>query len=479
MTKNVALCIHGHFYQPPRHDPITGEIPNEPGAEPYHNWNERIHAECYEPNARLGNFERISFDIGPTLFTWMETYAPHTVQAIISQDRANVERFGVGNAMAQAYNHTILPLAAYTDKVTQVRWGIAEFEHRFGRKPEGMWLPETAVDTETLCVLADHGITFTILAPWQAQDPHLDTGRVYRVPLPHGRSINVFFYHPSLSSMVSFDPTATANADEFFATRVRPLLEQPTPDGEPRLVLLASDGELYGHHQPFRDYFLQYLLTATAPAHGVDVTYPARWIGQHPPRATMHIRDHTSWSCHHGVLRWSGMCPCTPDGGAWKEAFRDAMNRIGAALDGVYIEHVQPYIANVWELRHRYIEVILGYRAAEDLVWEMAGKRLDADITQAILLLLKSQHARQQMFTSCGWFFEDFDRIEPKNNVAYVAQAVWFAQQATHRALAPGAAARLRAVMSTRTGLRGDTVFWQQWARWEEITNAYVRHHLR
>ena len=170
-----SLIIHGHFYQPPREDPLTGEIPIEPGAAPYRNWNERIHAQCYYPNALLHNFAGISFNIGPTLIEWMFDYDPETEASIVEQNRANLEAYGVGNAMAQAYNHTILPLASHHDKITQVRWGIADFELRFGQKPQGMWLPETGVDDETLAVLADCGIEFTILAPWQADTPNLDS----------------------------------------------------------------------------------------------------------------------------------------------------------------------------------------------------------------------------------------------------------------------------------------------------------------
>ena len=257
----LSLSIHGHFYQPPREDPITGRIPNEVGAHPYHNWNERIHAECYRPNAELGNFERISFNIGPTLFEWMKKYDPTVHDLIVTQDRVNVQQYGVGNAIAQAYHHTLLPLASREDKVTQIYWGIADFEYRFGRKPQGMWLPETAVDLETLSLLADHGIEFTILAPWQAERDHLDTTEAYRVDLPQGRNITVFFYHSELSSCVSFNPTATANADFFSKDQILThYLPKKSRSNVPQLLLIASDGELYGHHQQFRDRFLAHLV---------------------------------------------------------------------------------------------------------------------------------------------------------------------------------------------------------------------------
>ena len=200
---NHAFTVHGHFYQPPREDPLTGKIPHEPGATPYLNWNERIHDHDYKPNAVLGNFERISFNVGPTLLDWMAEYDPRTVQQIVEQDRWNIERNGIGNAIAQSYNHTILPLASREDKITQVRWGIADFAHRFGHAPLGMWLPETAVDEETLQILADNKILFTILAPWQADTNLLDTSQPYQVPLKNNKSISVFFYDQDLSTRVS------------------------------------------------------------------------------------------------------------------------------------------------------------------------------------------------------------------------------------------------------------------------------------
>ncbi len=234
-------------------------IPQEPGAAPYRNWNERIHDHDYRPNAILGNFERISFNIGPTLLDWMADYDPRTVQQIIDQDRWNFERQGVGNAIAQSYNHTILPLASREDKITQVRWGIADFEHRFGHMPLGMWLPETAVDEETLQILADNKIQFTILAPWQADANLLDTSQPYLVPLKNKKNITVFFYDQDLSTRISFDPAATSNADLFITQYLLPKY-QPNGNDIPKLVLVASDGELYGHHQPFRDKFLSYLM---------------------------------------------------------------------------------------------------------------------------------------------------------------------------------------------------------------------------
>ena len=458
------ICVHGHFYQPPREDPLTREIPVESGASPFPNWNERIYAECYRPNAELGNFGRISFNIGPTLCEWMASTHPDTLNAIISQDRENMRLHGVGNAMAQPYHHSILPLASYRDKVTQVSWGIADFEHRFGRKPQGMWLPETAVDLETLCVLTDHGIEYTILAPWQAEAENLDDTQPYRVDLPGGRHMTVFFYHAGVSSGVSFNPDLTVNADHFAS---RELARQFPPAGTrrkgPRLMLIASDGELYGHHQPLRDHFLQHLLNHASEPAGLKPTFPALWLKSNPPKRTVRIRENTSWSCHHGVERWRGKCECTPGDGQWKYRLREAFNRLAASLDDIYAREAGAFTPDVWKFRDAYIAVLLGQRNPEDLIWEQAGRRLDAEQTARLRKLLEAQYERQRMFASCAWFFEDFDRIEPRNAVAYATQAARLTCQATGVDLSEQLVKNLSKVTSSRTALKGDTVFRRYW----------------
>jgi hypothetical protein len=468
-----SLCIHGHFYQPPREDPITGLIPQEVGAAPYQNWNERIHAECYRPNADLGNFERMSFNVGPTLFEWMESHDPETYQKILAQDNANVERYGVGNAMAQAYNHTILPLATLADKRTQVKWGMADFFHRFGRKPEGMWLPETAADLETLAVLAEQGIQFTILAPWQGVVDQLDTLEPYLVDLGGGKSIVVFFYNSELSSLISFVAQATTNADAFVTHHLlRNYDNAKTRQGQPQLVLLASDGELYGHHKPFRDRFLAHLVNGGRSNAGIQAIYPGLWLKQWKPGRSIEIHNATSWSCHHGVTRWTGKCDCTPGNGDWKATLRQVFDRLAEAVDNIYSETVSTLVPDPLALRDRYIEVMLGQTSGVELIHEMVGKTLPPDATGKILLLLEAQRERQRMFTSCGWYFEDFARIEPKNNIAYAAQAIRLTYKATNINLAPQAAAELQHVLSDRTGLRGDDIFWQQYNRAEAENGA-------
>jgi Domain of unknown function (DUF3536)/Glycosyl hydrolase family 57 len=455
-----ALSIHGHFYQPPREDPITGLIPAEHGASPYHNWNERIHAECYLPNAKLGNFEKISFNIGPTLFSWMNTYDPSTIRLIAAQDHTNLQRNGVGNAIAQAYNHTILPLASHEDKITQVEWGIADFEHKFGRKPIGMWLPETAADMETLNILAEHGIEFTILAPWQAETNQLDVTEPYRVALSAGKSISVFFYHQGLSTGVSFNPSLTSNADEFVRNVILPTyISEKEQRGEPQLLLIASDGELYGHHQHFRDRFLAHLVNGASSSVGLDRSYPALWLKKFPARSWVSIREGTSWSCSHGVERWRGDCGCTPGDGRWKGYLRQAFNRLARQLDKVYTDSLRMNHIDPFKLRNSYIHVVLGQLPVEDLIFQSAGKKLEREQVRQIRLLLEAQRERQRVFTSCGWYFDDFSRTESRNNVAYATQALRLTYLATGVNLSEQFKADLRYVVSRKTGLRGDIVF--------------------
>ena len=461
-----ALCIHGHFYQPPRENPLTGLIPLEAGAAPFNNWNERIHSECYRPNAELGNFERISFNVGPTLLSWMKLYDAVTYRRILLQDRSNVERFGVGNAMSQAYHHTILPLASRMDKETQVAWGIADFEHRFGRKPAGMWLPETGADTETLEVLAEQGIEFTILAPWQADTENLDATQPYWVSLPSGKRLAVFFYHAGLSAGVSFDQGMTSNAHDFALKNVSGHFNGNGRAHEPQLLLVASDGELYGHHQVFRDWFLAYLVNGAGARAGVQLTYPALWLRQHPPTQEIRIRENTSWSCHHGVARWAGDCGCLLESGHWKKYLRRAFDNLAEQLDCAYAETMFAFGLEPWKLRNGYIYFLLSETPLASVVQKASldqaaslGNALSAESLSTIQMLLKAQFNRQRMYTSCGFFFEDFDRIEPKNSVAYAVHAIRLTKQATGVDLSTGFRFDLSRVASERSRLRGDQVF--------------------
>jgi alpha-amylase/alpha-mannosidase (GH57 family) len=319
-------------------------------------------------------------------------------------------------------------------------------------------LPETAVDQETLQILAENGIRFTILAPWQADsETVLDTGTPYQVKLANQQSIAVFFYDQDLSTRISFDPAATVNADTFIQQFLIPKYQNHASE-TPELVLVASDGELYGHHQPFRDKFLSYLLGGALSQNPIETTYPALWLEKYPPKRFIQVRSNTSWSCHHGVTRWKGACGCTPHG-EWKAPLRQALAQISELVDEQYLLGTSAYIQDPWELRHEYIHVVLGDMKPAELIRSKAAQKLDAEIIQSIDLLLQAQYERQRMFTSCGWFFDDFDRIEPRNNVSYTAQAVWLTYQATGADLSTKASALLRQVKSWRTGNRADAVF--------------------
>lgn len=405
----------------------------------------------------------------------MQDYDSLTSRKISEQDAANVSRHGVGNAMAQAYHHTILPLASLQDKITQVNWGIADFEQRFHRRPQGMWLPETGADLETLDVLARQGIQFTILAPWQAEQEGVDVTQPYRVQLPGGRQITVFFYQQELSGRISFDAGVTTNADRFAEFYLQAHFNpEKQRRGESQIVLLASDGELYGHHQYLRDHFLARLVDGASSSLGIQPTFPALWLKEHPARQEMRIRERTSWSCHHGVTRWMGKCACTPGEANWKAQLRYSLERAAGEIDRLFVQAVQPMIADPWELRHRYIQVILGNMSADRLIEDMAGRALTSSQVLRIERLLEAQRERQRVFTSCGWFFEDFDRIEPRNNVAYAAQAVYLTRLATGVDLEPFVREDLRRVVSERSGLSAEQVFERHLRRAEGVKDRKI-----
>lgn len=471
-----AICIHGHFYQPSREDPNTGEIANEDGAGPYRNWNEKIHEDCYRPNAELGNFERISFDIGPTLINWMLSHDPATLAKIVSQERANYIRNGVGNGMALPYHHTILPLAARHDKVTQIRWGIADFINRFGHNPKGMWLPEAAVDSETLSLLAQNGIEFIILAPWQIMEPDADPSNPYWIELPNDQRLAVFIYQQDLSMRVSFDSGSTHNADQFINDFVYPsfLIGGSRREGD-QFLILASDGELYGHHQPFRDQFLSHLTSNGVHSHDYEIAYPGLWLIDNQPQKSVHVVENTSWSCHHGIARWKEPCGCTPNGD-WKTQLRKAMSNIGAAIDAQYLQAVQPFLSEPWELLYQYIDVMHGKMSMKDLICGKFEIHCDEDELRKLDFILRAQLNKQRIFASDGWFFEDFDRLEPRKNVIYAAQAVWWTRHATGVDLIPQSRRWLSLVRSWRSGLSAEMVFnWQiDRVRYEQLSFPFV-----
>jgi alpha-amylase/alpha-mannosidase (GH57 family) len=447
------LAIHGHFYQPPREDPFTGRLPRERGAEPFRNFNEKIAAECYRPNAELGNYERISFDLGPTLASWLERYTPNTYAAIVAQERAHFERHGLSNAMAQVYSHAIMPLATAHEQRIQAAWGIADFRHRFGHAPDGMWLAETAADSVSLGVLLDHGIEYTVLAPWQAVEP-IDPSEPYWVRLADGRRIAAFFYHGELSGRVSFDSSLTTNADVFGLKDLpRHVDRERAARGDSQLILIATDGELYGHHLPYRDKFLAHLLEVSAISRGFEVTSLGRFLAAHPPRREVTLAEATSWSCHHGVDRWRGNCACIDGDGEWKWYLRQALTRLATRLDTLYDAAARRLLRDPWIAEEEYIWVRLGETSREAFWSEHARDQKSG--SRRAFALLQAQYYRHLMFASCAWFFEDLDRIEPRNAIGYGLRALREAERVHRLDLLTAYASDLRSARSAETGRTG------------------------
>jgi alpha-amylase/alpha-mannosidase (GH57 family) len=443
------LCLHGHFYQPPREDPFSGQIPIEAAATPYANFNEKITEECYRPNAEAGNFDSINFDLGPTLAAWLENAHPDVYQRIITADRNHVARYGTGNAMAQAYNHTILPLASSRDKRTQIAWGLSDFRHRFGRDATGMWLAETAVDIETLDLLAQYGITYTVLAPWQAAEP-VDTSEPYIVPLRDGRSITVFFFNAPLSGGVSFDWDMTSNADLFAADFLpRHLVQSKRDAGEAQLILIATDGELYGHHKHWRDKFLTHLITTGAPVYGFEICTLEQYMRQYPATKEVSLRLPSAWSCGHGVARWDTGCECTEGDSSWKGALNHALRNLAVKHNRLFEQYTGEALRDPWAARDDYLPVRSGWEPLEGF-WARHGTDQHPLKIQRTLLLLEAQYYGQCSFTSCGFFFEDLDRIEPRNNIAFARRAISLVWQALGIDLQADFVNDLRAVKSWR-----------------------------
>jgi len=425
VTARPRLIVHGHFYQPSRADPWSDIVPAEPAAAPYRDWNERIDAECYRPNVERGNLSRISFDLGPTLATWLARADPTTYGGILASDQPGAR------AMAQAYHHSILPLASMADRRTEIRWGLRDFELRFGRPAKGLWLPETAVDLATLRILAEEGVEYTILAPWQAADAELDHRRPHRVVLGGGRSIVVAFYDAGMSGAVSFDGSATADADRFAAEHVAPrLADAEFDDGTPALAVIATDGELFGHHRSFRDLFLQRLV---APQASLAVTRPFDVVGfataleerEDRPFPETTIVERTSWSCHHGIARWSSECPDATDG-RWKGPLRSALDRLAAGIDAVSEDVVRRRRLDADLLdpaRDAYVDVVFGAIGSEAFA-ARALPEAGAEDRSAFMSVLDAQRWRLAMFASDGWFWEDPSRSETAQILRAAARAV-------------------------------------------------------
>lgn len=446
----TRVVIHGHFYQPPREDPRTGLIDAQPSAAPFHDWNERVHAESYLSNVFadletpdgeqvVNTFERISFNVGPTLMSWMEKFHPRTYQRIIRADEKSIERLGFGNAIAQPFHHTILPLSNMRDVRTQVHWGLEEFKHRFGRDPLGIWLPETAANDDVLRVLMEQGVTFTILAPWQAgrwREPGgrwksaakegFDTRVPYRFNHPDGsgRSISLFFYDADIARAIAFE-NATASAEGLIA-----MFEERSA-GDDGIVHAATDGETYGHHQKFGEIGLAYALFVEAAKRGVTVTNCAAHLAEHPAELEVELvpGDGSSWSCVHGVERWRSSCGCTTGGEPdwdqeWRAPLREGLDVVRDAADETFERLGAEYFVDPWSARDAYVGVVLGAEKIDDLLAAQTGRPLDEDARRKAALLLELQRASMSMFTSCGWFFADIAGIETKQVLRYAARTL-------------------------------------------------------
>jgi len=461
------VCIHGHFYQPPRENPWSGEIEPQPSAHPQRDWNERITRECYRPNtaARLldaggraartvNNYAGISFNFGPTLLSWLERHAPDVYRSILDADGKS--RAG----LAQVYNHMIAPLATARDRACQVFWGARDFEHRFGRPPAGMWLPETAVDLGTLEALADADIRFTILAPHQARrvrgageegwrevdEQTLDTTLPYEQRLPSGRTIALFFYHGPVARGVAFEGLLEDGGR--FAERLRGILPEETD--LPRLAHIATDGESYGHHHKFGEMGLAAALAHLGRAADLETCHYASFLARHGVRHEVEIVENSSWSCSHGVERWRGDCGCGACEGAslsWRAPLREAFDWLRDSLSAPYEEHAGRLVRDPWEARRLSVDLLHGHSGFLD---DQARRPLDAAGREQLCRLLELQRLVMLTYTSCGWFFDDLARIETIQVLRYAGRAVELARECLDLDLEPGLLKRLAAARSVR-----------------------------
>ena len=471
------VCVHGHFYQPPRENPWLETVELQESAAPYHDWNERITSECYAPNGAsritnqkneivriINNYARISFNFGPTLLSWLEDFAPRTYRMIQDADTASAERFGGhGSAIAQGYNHIIMPLASERDARTQIRWGIADFEHRFGRKPEGMWLAETAVNRNVLDLLAQEGIKFTILAPHQcartrklpaaetgkgrkktaeapAEQPWIDTPSAtvdttqpYLVKLNEGRSIAVFFYDGPVSRAVAFE--GVLNNGEDFARRLLTGIHTDRSPETPQLSHIATDGESYGHHHKHGEMALSYALYWLEQQGIARITNYGEFLAKFPPVCEAEVAEDTSWSCAHGVERWRSNCGCNGGKAGWNQLWRaplrnalDLLRDRTAPLAELVAERL---FKDLWAARDAYINVVLdrGEDSIERFFHEHATHELSPAERVTAFELLELERHTQLMYTSCGWFFDEVSGIETVQIIAYAGRVLQIAEQ--------------------------------------------------
>ena len=455
-----SICIHGHFYQPPRENPWLEAIEIQDSAYPYHDWNERVTAECYAPNSAsrlldgngliidiVTNYANISFNFGPTLLSWMEKHSAEVYASILAADKQSMgSRGGHGNAIAQVYSHAIMPLANSRDKHTQVRWGISDFSSRFKRSPEGMWLAETAVDMETLEILAEEGIKFTVLAPHQASrvrktgsgrwkdvgGGRIDPTRAYLCPLPSGRKITIFFYDSPISRAVAFE--GLLNKGEDFANR---LISGFSDMREWEQVLsVATDGESYGHHHKFGDMALAHALHHIEKNALARLTNYGEFLEKKPPLHEVQILENTSWSCSHGVERWRNDCGCNTGGHpgwnqGWRASLKETLDWLRDELSPLFEKKVGEYLKDPWAARDDYIDVILDRSQESIAVFFKKHSLRDLNDAEKTVLLeaMEIQRHALLMYTSCGWFFDDLSGIETLQIIQYAGRAIQLAEK--------------------------------------------------
>jgi alpha-amylase/alpha-mannosidase (GH57 family) len=463
------ICIHGHFYQPPRENPWLESVELQDSAFPYHDWNERITSECYAPNATArilsghgqiseitSNYSKISFNFGPTLLAWMKDKMPGIHDAIIDADVKSRERFsGHGSAIAQVYNHMILPLANTRDRQTQVIWGIRDFESRFGRKPEGMWLAETAADTETLDTLAQQGIKYTILSPFQASrvreigkrnwkdinGGRIDPTRPYLMKLKSGRTMALFFYDAPVSQAIAFEHLLSSG--ESLAQRLTSAFNDSRQWDQ--LVHIATDGESYGHHHRHGEMALAYALHFVEQNNLAKLTVYGEYLEKHPPTHEVQIHEKSAWSCSHGVRRWMEDCGCNSGGHAgwnqgWRTPLRQSLDWLRDQLAGLFEQKAGELLRDPWGARNEYISVILD-RSPESrakFIESQARRQLNEAEQVQVFKLMELQRHAMLMYTSCGWFFDEISGIESVQVVQYAARAIQLAQDLFGKDLEPG-----------------------------------------
>jgi alpha-amylase/alpha-mannosidase (GH57 family) len=458
------VCVHGHFYQPPRENPWLETVELQDSAAPYHDWNERITSECYAPNGAsrivnqqrqiiriVNNYARMSFNFGPTLLSWLEDFAPRTYRMIQDADHVSAARYSNhGSALAQVYNHIIMPLATERDALTQIRWGIADFAYRFSRRPEGMWLAETAVSRSVLDLMAQERMNFTILAPHQClrvrriapageepaawsdtPDASVDPSRPYLVRLEEGRSIAVFFYDGPTSRAIAFE--GLLNDGETFGRRLVAGFQTDKPTSEPQLIHVATDGESYGHHHKRGEMALSYALHWIEENDVAQLTNYGEFLEKFPPEWEAEVVDNSSWSCSHGVERWQSDCGC--NGGkvgwnqGWRAPLREALDLLRDRTAPLAEALAAPLLKDLWAARDAYIHVILD-RSADNLdrfFSTHATHTLSLAERTTVFELLELERHTQLMYTSCGWFFDDISGIETIQIIAYAGRVIQLA----------------------------------------------------